>query len=62
MGVSELGVELELQLPAYSTATQCRIQAASATYAASLQQHRILSPLSKARGGTCILVDIMSGS
>ena len=31
-GVPRLGVELELQLPAYATAKQHRIQATSSTY------------------------------
>ena len=32
MEVPELGVKLELQLPACATAQQCQIQAASVTY------------------------------
>ena len=32
MEVPRLGVESELQLPAYATATQCQIGAESATY------------------------------
>ena len=55
-------VESELQLQAYTTATatweptsqQCQIWAASVTFAAAW----VLNPLSKARDGTHILMDI----
>ena len=58
MEVPRLGVELELQLLAYVTAT------ATATWDLSLvcnlhhssQQHWILNPLSEARNQICILV------
>ena len=54
MEVPRLGVESELQLPAYATAMQdpnriCNLHHSS-------WQHRIFNPLSKARGQTCILM------
>ena len=54
------GIESELQLQAYTTATA--IWATSATYALSLQQGQIFNPLSKARDWTHILKDTMLGS
>ena len=56
MEVPRLGVEWELQLLAYATATvvwdlRC-----------NLGQLGILNPLSKARDQTCILADTMLGS
>ena len=51
MDVPRLGVKLELQLPAYTTA------AAMPDPNRSLRQHRILNPLIKARDQTCILKD-----
>ena len=59
MEVPRLGVQLELQLQAYATAT------ATATWDprsicdlyCSSWQHRILNPLSEARGRTYILMD-----
>ena len=55
MEVPRPGVESELQLLAIATAAPdlsciCGIHH-------SLLQHRILNPLSKARDGTCILMD-----
>ena len=55
----KLGVESELQFPAYATAT---IWAASATLHQSSQQGWILNPLSMAGDQTCILIDTMLGS
>ena len=55
MEVPRLGVETELQLLAYATAT-AMICAASVTYT-SLTKLQIFSPLSKAKDGTCILMD-----
>ena len=60
-----LGVEFELQLPAYTTATATDTDTDTATLDpscicdlhCSLWQHRILNPLSKARDRTCILMD-----
>ena len=56
MEVPRLGVESELQLPAYITAKQHRIRAASVTYTSS-QQHWILNLLSKASDQTHIIMD-----
>ena len=55
MNVPGLGVELELQLPAYATATPdpsliCDLHC-------SLWQHWILNPLSEAKDRACILAD-----
>ncbi len=52
--VPRLGVELELQLPAYTTATVMRdpIQAESATYIASHGNAGSFNPLSKGRDRT----------
>jgi len=44
MEVPRLGVESELQLPAYTTAT-------------ATQQHQILNQMSEARGQTHVLMD-----
>ena len=53
-------VPLELQLPAYTTTTQCRIQATPVTCLChGSQQHQILSPLSEARDQTRILMDTL---
>ena len=53
--VPRLGVKLELQLPAYPTATArpdpSRIMQPTA------QRHRILNPLSEARDQACLLMD-----
>ena len=57
-----LGVELELQLPAYTTATAMWDLSPICDLHHSSGQCRILNPLSKARDGTCILVDTISGS
>ena len=53
MEVLRLGVELELQLPAYTTATPCQIHAVSVTYT-------IARALSQVRDQTHM--DAMSGS
>ena len=60
MEVLSLGVELELQLLAYTTATGTTTQDPSRTYylRCSLWQCWILNPLSEARDQTCILMDI----
>ena len=57
MEFPRLGVEPELQLPAYATATPdpsciCDLHHSS-------WQHWILNPLSVARDRTCILMDIV---
>ena len=58
--VPRLVVKSESQLPAYTTATatpdpSCIYDLSQC----SLQQHQILNPLSKARGGTPILTETM---
>ena len=50
-----LGLELELQVPASSPATQGLSRIYDLRH--SSRQHRILSPLSEARDGTHILMD-----
>ena len=59
MEVLMLGVELELQLPAYATTTTTAMQDTSHIYdlCCSSQQHQILNPLSGARDQTQVLVD-----
>ena len=58
MEVPRLGVQLELQLPAYATATKLGVRAASLGYIhLSSRQHQILNPLSKARDRTYNLMD-----
>ena len=57
MKAPRLGVELELQLPAYTTATAMPDSSLTCDLPHSLQQRQILDPLSKARDGTCILRD-----
>ena len=53
--VPRLGVESELQPPAYATATADPSQVCDFYH--SLQQHQILNPLSEASARTCILMD-----
>ena len=50
MEVPRLGVELELQLPAYATATEDSSRLCNLHH--SSQQCQILNPLSEARDGT----------
>ena len=57
MDVSRLGVESELQLPAFATAPAMRDLSNVCDLHHSFWQHRILNPLSKARDGTLILMD-----
>ena len=57
MEVPRLGVESELQLQAYTTATATPDPSHICDLHHSLQQHGILNRLSKARDGTHILVD-----
>ena len=57
MEASGLGVELEMQLPAYATATAMPdLSCVCYRYHSSRQCH-ILNPLSEARDWTCILMD-----
>ena len=55
--VLSLGVELELQLLAYATATAIRDWSCVCDLHHSSRQYWIPDPLSKARGWTCILTD-----
>ena len=57
MAVPRLGVESELQLPTYTTATATRDPSCICDLHHSSWQHWILQPLSEGRGRTCILVD-----
>ena len=52
-----LGVELELQLPAYSTATATPDLSLICDLRHSSRQRWNINPLSKARDQTCILMD-----
>ena len=62
MEVPRLGVELELQLLAYTTATAMPDLSHIFNLCHILQQRQILNPLSEAVDPTCILMDTMSGS
>ena len=62
MEVPRLGVKSELQLPAYTTATATWDPSHVFDLHHSSWQCQILSPLSKARDTTCILMDIKSDS
>ena len=62
MEIPRLRIKLELQLPAYTTATAKPDPSHICKLYHSSQQHRILNQLSKARDQTCILTDTMSGS
>ena len=57
MEVSRLGVESELQLLAYTTATATWDLSPICNLHRSSWQHQILNPLSEARDQTHILVD-----
>ena len=57
MEVPRLGVQLELQLPAYTTATATPDPSLSCKLHHSSQQHRILNLLSEARDQTRVLMD-----
>ena len=52
-----LGVESELQLPTYATATAMQDLSRACDLHHSSRQHWILNPLSKARDWTCGLMD-----
>ena len=58
MEVPRLGVELELQLPAYSTATATWDLSPVFNLHRSSWKRQILNPLSEARDRTCILMGI----
>ena len=57
MEVPRLGVELELQLPAYTTATATPDLSRICDLHLSSQQRRILNPLSEGRDRIRILMD-----
>ena len=57
MEVARLGVESELQLLAYTTATATLDLSSICNLCRSLQQHQVLNPLSEARDRTCALMD-----
>ena len=57
MEVPRLGVNLELQLPAYTTATAMWDPATYAAYTTAQGNAGSLNPLSEARDGSCILMD-----
>ena len=57
MGVPRLGVESELQLLASITATQMPDLSHACSLCHTLQQRRILNPISEARDRTRILMD-----
>ena len=56
-GSSQARGQLDLQLPAYTTATATRDPSCVCNLDHSSQQCRILDPLSKTRNPTCILTD-----
>ena len=57
MEVPRLGVEMELQLPAYTTATATRDLRHIRNLHQNSWQHWILNPLSEARDQTYVLID-----
>ena len=57
MEVSRLGIELELQLLAYTTAIATPDPSCICDLRGSLRQYRILNPLREARNQTHILMD-----
>ena len=62
MEVPRLGVEMELQLPAYTTVTETRDPSCVCNLHCSLWQCWILNLLSSARDQTCVLIDTSLGS
>ena len=57
MEVPKLGVESELQLPAYATSTTTLYLSCIYDLHQSSRQRQILNPQSEARDHTCILMD-----
>ena len=57
MEVPRLGVELELQLLAYATATTIRDLSCVCDLHRSSRQRQILTPLSQATDHTCVLME-----
>ena len=62
MEVPRLGAELELHLPAYTTATATRDPSCICNLRCNVRQCWILNPRSEARDRTRILMDTTSGS
>ena len=62
MEVPRLGVEMELQVLAYATATAMQDLSHGCDLCHSLWQLQILNPLSEARDPTCILMGTTLGS
>ena len=60
MEVPRLGVETELQLQVYTTATATSDLSCICGPHCSLQQRQIYNPLSMARDRTCILTDLIA--
>ena len=58
MEVPRLGVRLEMQLPAYTTATAMPDPSRLCDLCHSSWQRQMLKPLSKARDRTCVLMDM----
>ena len=61
-GSSQAGVEMELQLPAYTTAMAILDLSFICQLCCSLQQRHMLNPLREVRDRSRILKDIMWGS
>ena len=57
MEVPGIGIESELQLPAYTTAIEMPAPGHVCDLHHSSQQYQILNPLSRARDQICILMD-----
>ena len=57
MGAPRIGVESELQLPTYTTATATRDPSHICDLHYSSRQHQIPNPLSKAKDQTLTLMD-----
>ena len=57
MDIPRLGVESELQLPAYTTATAMLDLSLICNLHPSSQQRQVLNPLTGARNGTQVLMD-----
>ena len=55
--IPRLGVKLELQLPAYTTATAMQDPSLVDGLHHSSRRRQIFNPLGEARDGTCILMD-----
>ena len=57
MEVTRLGVKLELQLPAYTTATATQDPSHTCDLHHNSEQHQILNPVSEAKDWTRTLMD-----